>query len=255
MITITEQHEQRLDDVTRAAREQFSDAELDAATARFKKSLPAAAAAAPFRGLPRWLKLSGAMAALVLTVTSLSLLLPGNRSGSAFAQAQAWFERYDTLQLVLTARRGQQELYRMTVWHERGGSARIDIPPISQLVDLVRGELIIVMPGGQVMRQDLPGTNRELGGREELAWLDELRAFRGQAELLPEQQMLDGIAADGWRLELSGMQQTLWVDPADQRPLRLDGQLGGGVSMESVFTFDQALPEDVFSLPGVGGAE
>jgi hypothetical protein len=117
-------------------------------------------------------------------------------------------------------------------------------------VDPERGELIIALPNGEVMRQPLPVPSAPLGDREELAWLDELRRFQGQAEPLPEPMDLDGVAAEGWRLELSGMQHTLWVDPADHRPLRLDAQLGGGVHMEIRFTFDEVLPAALFAIPG-----
>ncbi len=255
MTSTTHNAESLLDALDTAAREQFTDAELDAATARFRSRLPSGAAttrtaASARRSFPRWLTMTGALATLVMTVTVVSLLLPGKNAGSAFAQAQAWFETYETLQLEQVARQDRQELYRMRVWHQRGGATRIEIPPITQVVDPVQGELVIALPNGEIMRQSLPVPSPPLGDREELAWLDELRRFQGQAERLPAPLDMDGVAAEGWRLELSGMQHTLWVDPADHRPLRLDGQLGGGVRMETRFTFDEALPATIFTIPG-----
>ena len=137
----------------------------------------------------------------------------------------------------------------MQIWNERGGATRIEVPPVVQLVDPVRGELIIALPDGSVLRQDLPTGASALGTREELAWLDELRAFQGIAEPVPTPRSIGAIEAEGWRLELSGMQHTLWVDPQDQRPLMLDAKLGGGVSMETTFTFDAVLEPDLFRIP------
>ena len=240
--------ESLLDEVTLAAREQFTEADLDAATARFRQAMPRSPARHEVR-LPRWLKVSGAFATLAVTVTLLSLLLPGKHAGNAFAQAQAWFQSYETMNMELVTRQGDQELYRMKVWNERGGATRIEIPPIVQIVDPVRGELVIAMPDGSVMRQSLPSRVPALAGREELAWLEELQAFKGIAEPLTERRSVAGIDAQGWRLELSGMQHTLWVDPSDSRPLLLEALLGADVTMESTFAFDQALPEELFRIP------
>ena len=39
------------------------------------------------------------------------------------------------------------------------------------------------------------------------------------------------------------------MDPADNRPLRLEADLAGGVDLISVFSFDEALPPELFELP------
>ena len=60
---------------------------------------------------------------------------------------------------------------------------------------------------------------------------------------------IDGVEALGWRLDLDGMTHTLWVDPADNRPLRLEAELAGGIRMVSTFTFNEVLPDTLFEVP------
>lgn len=265
MTTHTTDPNELLDVMTAAAREDVADTELDAAVRRFRDRLPASAPAGAdatrTRRLPRWLGLAGALATLVLAVTILPLLLPGKVTGSGFAQAQAWFADYRTLQLTLVTRQGTMELYRMTVWHERGGATRIELGPMTQIVDPIQGVMMQLGADGRLIsrqplwprasdhdgRPDLTGLERE-----ELAWLDELRDFRGQAQPIDAPRAIDGTDARGWRLELSGTSHTLWVDPADFRPLLLEGELGAGVTMATRFVFDVPLPDDLFiPTPGV----
>lgn len=253
MSTQTTDPTELLERMTASARDEVSETELDAAARRFRAALPStdASAATPSarqRPFGRWFGFAGAVATLVVAVTVLPLLLPGKTAGSAFAQAQAWFADYGTLQLTLETRQGTLELYRMSVWHERGGATRIDVGPVSHIVDPARGVMLTLGPDGQLMsRQALPGGMTGPGDQEELAWLDELRDFRGQAEALDTHRDIDGVDAQGWSLELSGIRQTLWVDPVDFRPLLLEGLLGGDVTMTTRFIFDAPLPADVFT--------
>lgn len=235
-----------LDRHIEAAR-QVDEAALAAAAREFRASLPETQPRR--RGLASWLRVAGAAAVLVLAVSLVPLLLPGKPGASAFAQAQAWFEHYETLRFEMTTSQNGQVLTTVRVWTDESRNTRIETPPITQLVLPSENVMHTVMPGGQVMSQalsPLPGALNRGSGTE---WLDELVTFQGLAEAIDEPRDIDGIEALGWRLELSGGTHTLWVDPADNRPLRLEADLAGGVDLISVFSFDEALPPELFELP------
>jgi outer membrane lipoprotein-sorting protein len=235
-----------LDRHIEAAR-QLDEAALAAAARQFRTSLPEAKLRR--RGLASWLRVAGAVAVLVLAVSLIPLLVPGKPGASAFAQAQAWFEHYGTLRFEMTTRQNGQVLTTVRVWSDEAGNTRIETPPVIQLVLPSENVLHTVLPGGQVMSQalgPLPGSFNRGSGME---WLDELVEFQGLAEPLDTRRVIDGVDALGWRLELPGGTHTLWVDPADNRPLRLEADLAGDVRMESVFTFDEPLSPTLFELP------
>ncbi len=223
------------------------EAALAMAAREFRAALPETK---PRRKTLRaWLGAAGAAAMLVLAVSLVPLLLPGKPGASAFAQAQAWFEHYETLRFEMTTSQNGQVLTTVRVWTDEARNTRIETPPITQLVLPSENVMHTVMPGGQVMSQalsPLPGALNRGSGTE---WLDELVTFQGLAEAIDEPRDIDGIEALGWRLQLSGGTHTLWVDPADNRPLRLEADLAGGVDLISVFSFDEALPPELFELP------
>ena len=225
----------------------MDEAALADATREFRASLPDAK---PRRhGLSSWLRVAGVAATLVLAVTVIPLLLPGKPGASAFAQAQAWFQHYDTLRFEMTMSQHGQALTTVRVWSNEAGNTRSETPPVIQLVLPAENLMHTVLPNGQVMSQalgPLPGLFNQGSGME---WLDELVTFQGLAEPVDGFRDIDGIDAMGWRLSLSGGTHTLWVDPADNRPLTLEADLEGGVRMVSVFTFDEALPAELFELP------
>jgi outer membrane lipoprotein-sorting protein len=223
------------------------EAALADAARQFRASLPETE---PRRhGLASWLRVAGAAAVLAIAVSGIPLLLPGKPGASAFAQAQAWFEHYETLRFEMTMRQDGQPLTTVRVWTDETGNARIETPPVVQLVLPPENVMHTVLPDGQVMSQELgplPGSFNRGSGME---WLDQIAEFQGLAEPLDTRRDLDGVDALGWRLELAGGTHTLWVDPADNRPLRLEADLTGGVQMVSVFTFDEALSPTLFQLP------
>lgn len=255
MMTQANDKERQLDALTHAARDAVDETALDEAVQRFRARLPERSEPAADQRdrrsgwMPGWLKVAGTFATLVLAIAILPLVLPGKSTGQAFAQAQAWFTQYQTLQLTMVTRQASTELYRMKVAHETGGATRIDLGPVTHIVDPVRGEMISVMNGSEIMRKDLPRASSALADQESMGWLEELRSFQGEAEAVAGTRVIDGVDAQGWSLSLSGLRHTLWVDPSDYRPLKLEGDLGGGATLEIDFVFDAPLSGDTFTPP------
>ncbi|MEM1412160.1 MAG: hypothetical protein AAGH19_07345 [Pseudomonadota bacterium] len=237
-----------LDDFLSAARDDVSQEQLDAAASRFRSRLPEPREDTRSSWLGSGWRSAGAVAVLVLAVTLMPLLWPGAPGGQAFAQAQAWFERYQTLRFTMDTRQGDLALFSLTVWHEADGPVRIEMPPMTTIVNPAAGEMVTLLPGQAPMRQEL-ARGLALGGRDDLAWLEELRDFRGAATRLDETREIDGQQAVGWHLELSGTSHTLWVAPDDFRPLLLEGRLEGGVIMTSTFAFDEPMEASLFMVP------
>ncbi len=236
-----------IDDCIEAARTDVADTALASARERFRATLPAPRVA---RSRPvTWVRWAGATAVLALVVSITPLLLPERLAGNSLALAQQWFERYTTLQLEMVTRQEGRALSRLAVWTDHTGATRVDVPPVSHVIDPANNEMRTVLPGGEVMRQPIAVDSDAFALGDHLEWLDELRDFQGLAEVVGQPRSLNGVHALGWSLELAGGHYVLWVDPADNRPLLLEATLPGGLSMETRFTFDEALPEDIFQ-PG-----
>ncbi|MEE4174415.1 MAG: hypothetical protein V2I57_09215, partial [Xanthomonadales bacterium] len=117
-----------LDDSIEAAREVDDYALADAAR-RFRNRLPQAR---PRRSpVASWFRVAGVAALLVLAVGLAPLLLPGKPGASAFAEARAWFEQYETLQFEMKTSRDGQVLSTVRVWSDESGATRIETPPIT----------------------------------------------------------------------------------------------------------------------------
>lgn len=237
-----------IDDYIEAAREDVDETELAAARQRLLDTLPARRPARQGRG---WLRMAGAtvgVAAVAMMIAIAPTLLP-QRYGGGIAQAQQWFERYTTLHMVVTTWQGDAQLTRMQVWTDDKGTTRVEVPPITHIVDPKNDVMHTLLPGNQVMTSTI-GLGRDVDPvANEIGWLQELRDFQGQAEVLDERRSIDGIDAMGWRLSLPSGDFDLWVDPADNRPLLMENELPGGLLMLSSFIFDAPLPEGVFE-PG-----
>ncbi len=245
-MTMNIENEKLLDDHIEAAR-MLDEQALDEATKQFRSNLPEVK---PRKlAMPKWLRVSAVAAALVLAVSIAPFFLPGQPGSSAFAQAQAWFESYRSMHFMMTTTHNGRSLSTVEVWTDHTGATRVDVPPVSHIIIPADNVMHTILPGGEIMSRQLgiDADSFELG--DGMEWLDELLAFQGLAETVDTPRRIDGIEALGWRLTLLGNTHTLWVDPADNRPLLLDAELAGGVLMESVFEFDQSLPADVFLVP------
>jgi len=241
------QRDTLLDDHVTAARALVDEDALAEAVASFRADLPQVR---PQRlRVPVWLRVAGATAMLVLAVGLAPLWLPGKPGGHAFADAQAWFEHFRTLHFIMVSRQEERVLSTIEVWADERGAARVEVPPVVHIVAPAARTLYTVLPGGRVMSQHLGAAAgiSDLGGG--MDWLDDLRSFKGKAEPLSGTRNVDDTEARGWRLSLSGNRFTLWVAAADDRPLLLEAELAGGVTLEARFHFDVPLPEDLFVVP------
>jgi outer membrane lipoprotein-sorting protein len=245
-ITMTNDNEKLLDTHIEAAR-MLDEQALAEATRQFRAGLPEVKTRK--LAMPKWLRVAAVAATLVLAVSVMPFFLPGQPGSSAFAQAQAWFESYRSMHFVMTTTHNGRPLSTVEVWTDETGATRVDVPPISHIIIPAENVMHTLLPGGQTMSRSLGLRDGAFELGDGMEWLDELLEFQGLAETVETPRLIDGIDALGWRLTLSGGTHTLWVDPADNRPLMLDAELAGGVQMESVFEFDQALPADVFLVP------
>jgi hypothetical protein len=183
-----------LDQYIEAARH-VDDAALTAAAREFRTTLPQAKPR--HRGRVSWLGATGAAAVLILAVSLVPLLLPGKPGANAFAQAQAWFEHYETLRFEMTTSQNGQVLTTVRVWTDEDRNTRIETPPVTQLVLPSENVMHTVMPDGQVMSltlSPLPGALNRGSGTE---WLDELVTFQGLAEPIDDPRDIEGIDAVG----------------------------------------------------------
>lgn len=235
-----------LDHYIDAARE-VDDAALSAAVTNFRASLPEARPAR--RGIPAWLRLGGAVALLVLAVSIVPTFLPKQSGGQAFALVQAWFEDYQTMQVDITMMMGDARISEVRVWSRANGATRVEVQPVVHIIDPESKVMHTILNGNQVMTRELGIAAGTLPGDGHLEWLQELREFQGVATVLEQPLQVDGIDAMGWQLNLEGQSYTLWVDPADNRPLLMEAELPGGMFMIVVFSFNEVFSAELFQPP------
>lgn len=227
-----------------AVRDQFDDAEINAAANRVREGLPTIERE-DSRSFSFKTWASGLAAAAVVAV--IFPLLSPTGGGVAFAQVQEWFESYQTLQLIMTTEHRGKTLTRLEVLADADGNTRIDTQGTTQIIDPLNGEMLILLPGKRFMTQTIAPV--QPGRVEALEWLDEIREFQGTAEMIDATREIDGEPATGFQLDVSNVNTTLWVATADGRPLELQLEMEGDVRMIGQFTFDELLPDDAFVVP------
>ena len=62
-------------------------------------------------------------------------------------------------------------------------------------------------------------------------------------------ERFEGREALGHRLQIDGIDLTLWSDALDNQPLLLEGLLPGGLQMRTTFAFNIDLAPWLFELP------
>jgi hypothetical protein len=229
-----------LDLYVAAARQQFDAAEVDRAAESFRQKLPRARGGG--RRTMRWLSLVAA-SVVFAAVTAVSLFLPG-QTGSAFAQAQQWFSTFRTLRIETTAQMGQETVSQVTFWLNATGDLRIEAAGATTIVRTDTDTIYVVLPDGQALAQSIPP---EAG--ESIDWLEEIRSFQGQADLLDESRLLDDISAIGYGLTAGSTTFEVWVDPFDGRPLLIEAETPAGATVRHVLNFDVPLPVSAFAVP------
>jgi outer membrane lipoprotein-sorting protein len=234
--------EELLDEHIEAARRQFDAAGIENATRRFREKLSRGRAGR--QRVFRWPSLVGAASALLVSVLAVSLLVPGT-NGTAFAQAQQWLASFRTLHAETTVVAGDV-VTNVSAWLDESGDTRIESSGSTTIIKPETGMLYILMPDGQSYAQPI-ASERIVGSATE--FIDNILAFQGQADLLTESRVIDGITARGYALESDTGTDVLWVDPADGKPLLVESLLQGGITTSTTLQFDVPLPEDAFEIP------
>ena len=238
--------ERLLDTFFEAANQQFPEESLEAATARARSRLPSPAPRAR-KQVFSW-RMAGATALAIGALMLVPLLMPGHH-GAAFALVQEWFETYRTLHVTTVMEQNGNRVSRMEIWANDSGSVRIDMDPVTHIIDAGTDTMHILMPGNQVMSKPILTAGTTGMSDKAFEWLEEIRDFQGDARVLEESREIDGIRASGYSLSLEGTRLVLWVDPDDNRPLQLVGELPGNLKMRSDLEFNIALPADTFTVP------
>ena len=224
------------------ARDAAYHPELSAAAERLRGRLPDAPAARTRGWVPRF-----ATVAAMLTGVAIMLpwMLPGG-GGSAFAQVQQWFASYETVEVRTRIVNDDAVVADVRVQATAAGDARIEQAGITQIVKAAENTFTTLLPGQKFMRMPIDSMAAR---HESMAWLDKLRAFRGEAVALDETRTVDGRQAIGHRLVIDDTDLTLWSDALDHRPLLLEGALPGGLRLQTTFAFNVDLPQRVFEVP------
>ncbi|HUF74067.1 MAG TPA: hypothetical protein VMR74_14380 [Gammaproteobacteria bacterium] len=232
-----------LDPYVEAARRQFDAAEIEHAAQRLRERLPRARFGRP--ASLGWLSLAGAASILFAAIAVVSFFLPGD-NGSAFAQAQQWFASFRTLQVEMTVETGQDAVARTNIWLDDSGDMRIESAGATWIVKPEAGMMYVLLPDGETIAQSIPPVSV---AENSTGWIDGIRDFQGEAELVAESRFIEGISATGYSLTMGASTFVLWVDPFDNKPLLMESEMPGGVTMRNALSFDTPLPADVFDVP------
>lgn len=232
-----------LDQCIKATGASHSSDDVRAATARFRASLPEQKRSAASRVM-RW---AGGAVTAALLITLVPQLLPGN-GGAAFAQVQSWFENFRTVHATTVTRQGGEEISRIEVWATAEGGMRLETGQSVQILDPSTGTFHTLLPGDRVMSMPIPvNDTSQAGGTME--WVESIREFQGDAERISQSRWIEGHETVGYRLTVEQTTVDLWAIPESGRPVLMELELGGGVTMETRLEFDQPLPEDAFTVP------
>lgn len=229
----------RLDLAIAALRDTHAAPErIDAAQQRLEQRL---ARRAPSRAL-RWPAVAAAAACAAVVVVA--ALFGTSKPALAFADVQRHFRDFTTLVTTMEQRVGSGQVLRTTVSATRDGLVRVDVgTDLSTIVDSKAGTgTTLLHDAKRAFRFDVHGGD---AGGESLDWIDELRAFQGRAELLPQARTIDGRVAHGWSLELAGTKTVLWAAD-DGMPLEMSLDAGAQSSLLMRFAFDVPIDPATF---------
>ncbi|MEM9301167.1 MAG: hypothetical protein AAGE01_03595 [Pseudomonadota bacterium] len=240
-----------LDRCVDATRSTVNDEDLAAAAERFRARLPRARTSAP-RSRLRW---AGATLLILGAVVMGPILVPG-KGGAAFASVQEWFRSFESVRMETVMARGGEALTEIRVWSEFSGFTRIETGPVTHILDPTERTMTTLLPGDRAMRMAVPDltgwdaiADAEADESGALEWFSEIRDFQGKAAVLPEKQTIRGLLCRGYRFEIDGLSFTLWAEAATDRPIRLEGQLSEGVTIETDYWFDEVFPAELFLVP------
>jgi len=234
--------ERFLDSCIASARAASDGETIAQAAARFRQTLPRVEEPRARRFSPRFAAAAAVIAGLALT---LNLFAPDG-SGTAFADVQAWFSQFRTLDVQTSISLGADELVRVRARSNARGDTRIEQSGIVQILNVERSTFSTLLPGDRYFDQPI---DLFQGGDDNLEWVEKLRMFKGEAVALPDMRVIDGQTVAGHRLLMDGVDLTLWSNIDNSQPVLLEGELPGGLSLETRFLFDAPLEAQLFDIP------
>lgn len=195
----------------------------------------------------RW----AAAAALAILVLPLLLMLPSPNGSIAFAQVQSYFTDFQTMKARMTTQMNGETVLAMDIFVDEQDRVRLDSgDSFSFIIDPDR-ELML-----QLFHQHRRAVRVPLESdapdepAQALDWLQQIRQYQGQARLIDEVRLIDGVEAFGFRLTDQAVDMTLWASDRG-RPILLEMQTGpeGAAARTQIrFSFDQPVDPQRFSL-------
>lgn len=216
--------------------------DVSAAVDRFRARLPETAPQRSGWRLPRF----AALAAMLTGIVILGPLWFASGGGTAFAQVQQWFSSYSTLDVRTRIASGDDVLVDVRARATAAGDARVEQSGIVHIVDASAGTFTTLLPGDRYVQQPIAARAER---DDSMVWVDKLAVFKGEAVPLDETRTIAGRQAMGHRLAIDDVDLTLWSDLVDHRPLLLEGDLPGGLRMQTTFEIDVPLSPQLFEVP------
>ncbi len=240
--TQTNNNDRFLESYIASARETVDEDAIAQAAARLRQRLPKTTERRSVTWYPRFATAAALVTGLAIT---LNLFVPGG-SGTAFADVQAWFSSFQTVDVQTSVRSGGEELVGVRVRANAAGDTRIEQAGIVHLLNVDRGTFSTLLPGQRFFDQPIELYQNSDDNQQ---WVEKLRAFRGEAVALPDARLINGRSAQGHSLVIDEINLTLWSDPDNNQPILLEGDLPGGLQLETRFVFDSVFAPQLFEVP------
>ncbi len=219
-----------------------SDTAVEAAQRRLEAQLsktgPVAIVRRPWFG---WVA-AAATGCLVLAL----VMLPAT-PGIAFATVQKHLRDFNTLSMTIEQQSQGIEMPGIHVRMNRDGDVRTDLGEATSIVVNSREHRMLTLLHGPHMAMQAPLDVRVNARHDDnLAWLDAIRRFQGQARQLPDKRVIDGRPTTGWALDTEGMHIVLWAD-SDGLPRAVEINGGKLLSQRMHVAVDEPIDASVFS--------
>jgi len=197
-------------------------------------------------------------AAALLIVPMLLVWLPGPMGSVAFADVQRYFNQFESMIVRITTTMAGEPVNEVTVQMDAENRTRLDSgDAFTFIIDPDRRQMLQLFHGPGIATR-VPLDSDQTGPEAaRLEWLDELRAYQGQAQRLDATRTIAGREATGFALQSGGLDMVLWAAD-DGEPLRLEMQPEAYTGPEGIeigvdFSFDRPLDPGAFSLKAPAG--
>ncbi len=214
---------------------------VEAAQLKLARTIAAGRRATPAPAARRtgWIAFAAtACAALALILVP---LIVSERGGVAFAEVQKHFSNFRTLSMSVEQHSAGELMPAISVVLDDAGRVRTDVgSEVSVVVSPVEGQVLMLLHSGRSAMRFPIAIAETMPAQEALAWLDELRHFKGIATALPDTRVIDGETAHGWSLKIANAEIQLWAR-SDGLPLAMSIGEGLGLDLRFRFAFDTAV--------------